>query len=109
MPSAPATHLHPLHRIWRLLPARQRRTVLARATALLAPRPERHPPPARAGVVVAGELRRASGLGEVARLMLVGLEKLGVPSWAMDVGTAIGPSEDFCLSGKKNRRRARRC
>ncbi len=56
---------------------------------MLAPRPERSPPPARHGLAVAGELTRASGLGEIARLMLAGAEHLGVRSWALDVGTAI--------------------
>ena len=55
--------LHPLHRLWRILPTEARRAVLARGTALLAPRPDQPAPPAREGLVVAGELARASGLG----------------------------------------------
>ena len=42
-----------------------------------------------------GELSRASGLGEVARLMLKGLERLGVPSWTLDVGGAVGAASDL--------------
>ncbi len=37
------------------------------------------------GVIVAGELTRASGLGESARLMLRGLASLGVPAWPVDI------------------------
>jgi glycosyltransferase involved in cell wall biosynthesis len=87
--SPAASRLHPLHRVWRLFPARQRRTLLARATAALAPRPAQPAPAARMGLVVAGELSRASGLGEVARLVIRGLDQLGLPSWPLDIGTAI--------------------
>src|SRR5271157_2870902 len=82
--------LQPLHRLWRLFPSRARRRVLARATALVAPRPDRVPPPARHGLAVGGELSRASGLGEGARLMLHGVERLGLPAWPVDVGTPVG-------------------
>lgn len=81
--------LSPLHRAWRALPPRARRRALVAGTALLAPRPDRAPPPPAGGIAVAGELSRASGLGEVARLMLRGLEALGVPTWAIDTGTAV--------------------
>ncbi len=84
-----ATALHPLHRLWRVLPARERRHLLAGAAAMLAPHPDRAPAAPRHGLAVGGELSRASGLGEVARLMLAGLRQLGVPSWSLDVGTAV--------------------
>jgi glycosyltransferase involved in cell wall biosynthesis len=89
------SRLHPLHRLWRMLPARQRRALLWRATSMLAPRPTQPPPPAREGMAVAGELSRASGLGEVARLMVKGLERLGVPCWQLDVGAAVGAASDL--------------
>ena len=60
---------------------------MLRAAALLAPRPDRVPPPVREGVIVVGELARASGLGEGARLVLAGLAALGVPAWT-DAGEA---------------------
>lgn len=82
--------LHPLHRLWRLLPGQGRRRALARATALIAPRPDAVPPPARHGLAVAGELSRASGLGEGARLMLRGAQALGLPVWPVDVGALVG-------------------
>ncbi len=81
--------LHPLHRVWRALPVQARRQMLARGTALLAPRPDRLPPDSSEGVLVAGELGRASGLGEGARLMLAGLAELGVPHWGMSAGLLL--------------------
>ncbi|MBV8399120.1 MAG: glycosyltransferase family 4 protein [Acetobacteraceae bacterium] len=89
------SRLAPLHRLWRILPARQRRALLWRATAMLAPRPRHPAPPAREGMWVAGELSRASGLGEVARLMLKGLDQLGVASWQIDLAHAIGAPSDL--------------
>jgi len=83
--------LHPLHRLWRGLPREARRRWLVRGSAWLAPHPDQPAPPARAGVAVAGELDRASGLGEGARLMLHGLQTLGVPAWAMRRGAALPP------------------
>ena len=77
-----AAPLRPLHRLWRLLPARRRRDWLTRGAALLAPRPDRPPPPPAGGVVVAGELARASGLGEAARLTERATAGLGVPHLA---------------------------
>ena len=77
------------HRLWRLFPPRQRRRLLTEATALLAPRIDRNPLPARAGLAVAGELSRASGLGEGARLMVGALRGLGVPVWPLDVSALL--------------------
>jgi glycosyltransferase involved in cell wall biosynthesis len=84
-----ASRLRPLHRLWRLLPMQQRRALLARTTALIAPHPDPLPPPAREGVVVAGELARASGLGEAARLMRDAIGSLGVATWSVDIGVPI--------------------
>ena len=81
--------LHPLHRLWRALPAEARRRWLARGTAWLAPRPDWPPPAAQGGIAVGGEIGRASGLGEGARLMLAALERLGVPAWALRAGLAV--------------------
>ena len=83
--------LHPLHRIWRTLPMGPRRRLLTRGAALLAPRPSRPVPPVLHGIAVGGELDRPSGLGEGARLMLAGLQSLGVPCWAMRPGTVPPP------------------
>ncbi len=85
MPSA----LHPLHRAWRLLPAAARRSAFTRGTAWLAPRPGWPAPPAVHGVAVAGEICRASGLGEGARLMLAGLAALEIPHRAIDTGSGL--------------------
>ena len=81
------------HRLWRLFPAQRRRRLATEITALLAPRIARGMPVARHGVGVAGELSRLSGLGEGARLMLRGLESLGVASWAIDVGDYLPAAE----------------
>ena len=65
----------------------------------MAPRPDQPPPPARHGLVVAGELARASGLGEGARLMLAGLAELGVPGWPLRAGLALpGEAEDVAVA-----------
>jgi glycosyltransferase involved in cell wall biosynthesis len=81
--------LHPLHRVWRALPAGARRAAFFRGAALLAPRPDLPAPPVRHGIVVGGEILRASGLGEGARLMHAALEKLGVPAWKIACEVAV--------------------
>ncbi len=58
---------------------------------MLAPHPtaipaERDP---AAGLIVAGEVLRASGLGEAARILLRALLAAGVPAWPRDVGLAL--------------------
>ncbi len=65
-----------------------------RLAALAAPRPGAPPPVAANGIVVAGELSRASGLGESARLMLRGLASLGVPTWPVDIGRYLPAHRD---------------
>ena len=81
--------LHPLHRIWRAFPADARRRLLTGATELLAPRPDADPPVVPGALVVAGELGRASGLGESARVLLAGLAHLGVTTYALPVGAPL--------------------
>jgi glycosyltransferase involved in cell wall biosynthesis len=92
----PETKLHLLHRLWRAMPVQTRRRWLARATASLAPRPDQPPPDAQGGVAVGGEIGRASGLGEGARLMLAGLAQLGVPAWGLQAGLRVpGEADDM--------------
>ncbi len=67
----------------------RRRRLVARVTALMAPKPDRPPPPAAGGVAVVGELSFPSGLGEGARLMLQALERLGIPTFPIDIGTFL--------------------
>ena len=71
------------------MPVQTRRRWLARVTATLAPHPDARPPGVSNGVVVGGEIGRASGLGEGARLMLAGLEQLGVPAWGLSAGLRV--------------------
>ncbi len=90
------------HRAWRVLPAGTRRALLLHATALLAPRPDQQPPRAHGGVLVGGELGRASGLGEGARLMAGALGQLGVPCWSIEAGLPVpgeAPQERGAQSG----------
>jgi glycosyltransferase involved in cell wall biosynthesis len=75
------------------LPAQQRRRLLTRATALMAPRPDAAPSAPGQGIVVAGELQRASGMGEGARLILRALAALGVSAWAVDAGSVAGTDD----------------
>ncbi|MEO9190164.1 MAG: glycosyltransferase [Acetobacteraceae bacterium] len=77
------------HHAWRALPAAPRRRLLVGAAALLAPRIAHPAPAANGGVIVAGELTRASGLGESARLMVRALDTLGIPNWPLDIGVLL--------------------
>ncbi len=81
--------LHPMHRLWRAIPAARRRLWLAKLPALLAPKPDRTPPAGCDGVIVAGEIGRASGLGQSARIMRRALDALEVPAWSMQAGIAV--------------------
>ena len=85
-----AARLPPLHALWRTLPVEKRRRALAWGAAALAPRPDRHPPPAGPGLAVAGELGRATGLGEGGRLVAAGLAALGVPYATLEAGLLDG-------------------
>ena len=85
--------LSPLHRLWRLFPAGPRRAALAHAAAWTAPKIDRDPP-APTSIAVCGEVLRASGLGQGARLMHAALGQLGVPSMLAPAGLAV-PGEDY--------------
>ncbi len=80
------------HRLWRTLPTTWRRAALVRTTAGLAPRPDAAPPPPTGGIAICGELQRASGLGEGARLMAAAARALGVEVWEIDAGDLTGPA-----------------
>jgi len=81
--------LTPLHRAWRALPPTARRAALARASAWLAPRAAWPAPTAEGGIIVGGEMGRASGLGEGARLMVAALADLGIPAWQIEAGLPV--------------------
>lgn len=72
-----------------MLPPRLRRRIALAATSRMAPRISATPPADCSGIVVAGELSRASGLGESARLMLRTLERLGIACWPLDIGPLL--------------------
>ena len=74
-----------------MLPQGARRAALLRGSAWLAPAPDRPAPPARAGIAVGGELGRESGLGEGARLTLLALQRLGIPSFPVQPGATVAP------------------
>lgn len=80
------------HRLWRLLPAQRRRRAFAWLSARAAPKPSPSVVDPVPGLAVGGELSRASGLGEGARLMLRGLDRLGVASWPVDIGPPVDRS-----------------
>ena len=80
------------HRLWRTLPTHWRRAALVRTTAGLAPRPDAAPPRPAGGLAICGELHRASGLGQGARLMAAAARALGVTVWEIDAGDLTGPA-----------------
>jgi glycosyltransferase involved in cell wall biosynthesis len=86
--TAPSAHRLP-HRIWRGLPPILRRRVLARTASWLAPRAAAHPAPVAQGVAIAGEMSRASGLGEGARLMAGAVRGLKLPVWIADLAPPV--------------------
>ncbi len=89
----------PLHRLWRGLPAGPRRAFLTRGAAWLAPRPDKVPPAAEGGMIVAGEVGRPSGLGQGARLLAAGLAMLDVPCWTIEAGLFAAAAEKTYPAG----------
>lgn len=73
------------HTLWRRLPAALRRRAFATATGWFAPKPSPPAEPATSGLVIAGELSRASGMGETARLMAAAATRFGIPIWTIDL------------------------
>lgn len=86
----PGFQLSPAHRLWRLLPPQHRRQLISTVTTWLAPRPGLPPATIAApGLAVVGELSRASGLGEAARVSLAALKPLGIPAYGVDIGSLL--------------------
>ena len=73
------------HAVWRCLPATLRRRALAQTTGWIAPKPSPRIRPTPSGIAIAGELTRASGLGQGARLMATAARTLGLPVWTIDL------------------------
>ena len=86
------TSLSLAHRAWQHLPAGPRRALLLQAAAGMAPRPDQPAPavPAGAGLLVGGEIGRASGLGEGARLMIAAARTLGLAAAGIEAGIVPG-------------------
>ncbi|CAI3941188.1 Glycosyltransferase involved in cell wall bisynthesis (RfaB) (PDB:2IV7) [Commensalibacter communis] len=76
--------IKPLHRLWRLFPPSSRRYFLARLGAYLAPSITIDPP-TDSTVIIGGEVSRASGLGEGARVMHQALQKNNIPVQLLDI------------------------
>lgn len=65
----PQPYLRAAHAIWRLLPPRLRRHAFSAAAAAIARKPDRTPPGASNGVVIAGDTASPNGLAESARIL----------------------------------------
>jgi glycosyltransferase involved in cell wall biosynthesis len=85
------------HAVWRGLPPAFRRRALARATGWFAPKPTPHAGSAASGIIIAGELTRASGLGESARLMAAAAKHLGLPVWTIDLPPPVDATPEVDL------------
>lgn len=74
----------PLHRLWRYFPPGWRRYGLSWIGGHLAPA-AKNQPDVSSEVLIGGEIFRASGLGEGARIMQRALRKENIPSWMFEV------------------------
>ncbi len=74
------------HRAWRLLPAETRRRAMTRVAGLIAGRPDRLPPAASEGIVVAGDIDGANGLAETSRIMDTVFRQIGVGRGTLQLG-----------------------
>jgi glycosyltransferase involved in cell wall biosynthesis len=79
------------HHLWRLLPRGPRRRAAFAVAATLAPRPAPQPLRPATGIVLAGHLRHATGLGEAARVLRSALARIGLPVWAVDLDAPVLP------------------
>lgn len=79
------------HGIWRLLPARTRRSALGAVANALAPHAVLPPPTQSHGIAVAGELEAATGLGEASRNFFVGAKGLGFGGFPVTLGVGRAP------------------
>jgi glycosyltransferase involved in cell wall biosynthesis len=86
------------HALWRGIPAAFRRRALAQATGWLAPRPSPTASTVTSGIVIAGEMTRASGLGESARLMAAAACHLGLPVWTIDLPPPVDAAPEVAAT-----------
>lgn len=91
------------HKLWQRLPAASRRRFFAWATSLAVPPVRPHRVVATAGMIVAGEFSRNSGLGEGARLMVRALREMKIPCATWDIdrrvleGDVTGPGAPLVI------------
>jgi glycosyltransferase involved in cell wall biosynthesis len=98
-PSHPEPFVHTApHTLWRSLPAVLRRRIFAKTTGWLAPKPSSRTSPATRGLVIAGELGRASGMGETARLMAAAAGRLGLPVWTVDLPPPVDTRPEVAVT-----------
>ena len=80
--------------LWQRVPRAWRRAALFRATVLAAPPADALDAAPSFPIIVAGALRTASGLGELARLCVAALRAAGLPVQGLDIGPALMQPED---------------
>jgi glycosyltransferase involved in cell wall biosynthesis len=86
MDSMSQTVIRVMHGAWRILPRGLRRRGLTALSAVLAGKPNKKPPATSNGLIVAGEIANANGLGELARLLHEAASALGKSRGAMGLG-----------------------
>ena len=79
------------HHLWRLLPRGPRRRAAFAVAARLAPHPAPEPLRPASGIIVAGHLHQATGLGEAARVLRSVMSRLGLPVWSVDLDAPVLP------------------
>ena len=87
--------MSPLHSLWRLLPARQRREALFSAMSRLAPKITTPAPAGSGPITVAGYFGAPSGLGEGARRLADMLETAGCTVYRADLSSSLRQSPNL--------------
>lgn len=79
------------HHLWRLLPRGPRRRAALAVASTFAPHPVAEPLRPASGIIVAGPLGHATGLGEAARVLRQSIARLGLPVWSVDLDAPVLP------------------
>jgi glycosyltransferase involved in cell wall biosynthesis len=75
-----------------------RRRIFAKATGWLAPKPSPQTRPTQKGLIIVGELSRASGMGETARLMAAAAVRLNLPVWTVDLPPPVDARAEVAVT-----------